>query len=435
MKQKYFASISAALLLLTTLTACDLPQGASSGTTQGSSSSLSQKKQYAATNLTAEITPADAPETEPDDVFVKAQTAFALNLMQKNLEQNSGSNVLLSPFSVMQALAMTANGAAGDTRTEMENTLGGIPMEQLNPYLCWQRKHLPENENEKLKTANSVWFRDDAERMTVEQDFLNKTANVFGAEAYKAPFDGSTVDEINDWCSGHTDGMIPELLDVIPPDAVMYLINAVCFEAKWAQIYEDAPMDHPFTLSDGSSQTVKMMYSDESAYLEDAHATGFLKYYQGGDYAFAALLPEEGMTPEAYLAQLDADALHTMLTSPENTAVSAGLPKFSFDYDTELAGNLIEMGMPRACSMGADFSGITKNDAIWISRVLHKTHIDVDTEGTKAAAVTAVEMADEAVAEMPEDPKTVILDRPFVFMIVDTENGLPVFSGVLNSVS
>ena len=128
MKQKYFASISAALLLLTTLTACDLPQGASSGTTQGSSSSLSQKKQYAATNLTAEITPADAPETEPDDVFVKAQTAFALNLMQKNLEQNSGSNVLLSPFSVMQALAMTANGAAGDTRTEMENTLGGIPI-------------------------------------------------------------------------------------------------------------------------------------------------------------------------------------------------------------------------------------------------------------------------------------------------------------------
>lgn len=421
--KKYTAAALAALLLALSMTGCGEANSASTGETPQ------------AVNLTAEIEPQTVSGTEPDAEFLSAQTAFALKLMQETAAAKPDENLLISPYSMMQALAMTANGADGETLTEMEQTLGGIPIDALDSYLYYQRTTLPQAENSKCLTANSVWFRDEGDRIQVWPGFLQKMNDYYAAECFAEPFDTETKDKINAWCSDQTDGMIPELLDKIEPAVVMYLINAVCFDAKWAHPYEDEPYPLDFHALNGAAQKAQMMASDEYRYLEDAHSTGFVKNYEGGGYAFAAILPEEGMTPTEYLAQLSPDGLRDLLLNAKSENVRAVLPQFSYDFDHEYSAVLTDMGMPSAFLPDADFSRMAKTASgeLFISRVLHKTHIDVDTEGTRAAAISAVEMTEEAAAEY-EEQKLVILDRPFVYMIVDTATNLPVFFGVLNAV-
>lgn len=373
---------------------------------------------------------------EADEDFVLGQTAFSLSLLQSTVED--GRNIFLSPYSVVQALGMTANGAAGQTKAEMEQVLGGLPIEELNNYLYTQRTEQPDTEQCKLTTANSIWFRDD-ESLTVEKSFLQKNADYYGADAFKAPFDNSTVQDINSWVNTNTDGMIPALFAPdaeIDPETMLYLIDAVAFDAKWKYpyLYEDQLETRTFTAFDGTAQTAEMLRSEEYYYLSDEHAEGFLKYYADGRYAFAALLPEEGLSITDYIDGLTAEGLHETLANPKKVMVLAGLPKFSYDYEIELSGTLTAMGMPAAFDTQlADFTAMGNYDgsSLHISKVRHLTHIDVFEEGTKAAALTSVEMNAPTSAPEPERMELVILNRPFVYCIVDTETALPVFMGVL----
>ncbi|MDE6538647.1 MAG: leucine-rich repeat protein [Ruminococcus sp.] len=384
--------------------------------------------------LTANVQSAEVQGKEADDEFINGQTEFALELFQNTVSDNE--NVLVSPYSVMQALAMTGNGADGTTRTEMEDTLGHIAFDTLNQYLYTLRTNQPNTDNCKLVTANSIWSRNDADRITVNSDFLQKVVDYYNAEVFKAPFDDSTVKDINNWCDTNTDHMIPEVIDEIKDNVVMYLINAVTFDAKWQTPYKDYgyPNKHKFTAYDGSTQTADMMYSEEYYYLEDENAIGFMKYYEGGRYAFATLLPNEDTSVVEYVEGLTPESLHNILANPQKEKVDTGMPKFSYDYDTELQEVLASMGMPTAFIGAADFSKLaqTATGQFFIGRVLHKTFIEVNTEGTRAAAVTVVEANDGGVA-MPVEKKEVILDRPFVYCIVDTETSLPVFMGTLMS--
>ncbi|MBR6106782.1 MAG: serpin family protein [Oscillospiraceae bacterium] len=424
MKYRRSMSFAAAMLLLCAgLTGCGK---------QESDTPAGQTVQAA--DLTADIKPQAVTGADPDETYCAGQTAFALKLMQETLKKQQ-DNVLISPYSVMQALAMTANGANGDTLAQMEQTLGGLPIADLNRYLYTVRTNQPNTEACKLECANSLWIRDDGDRIEAKPDFLQTTADYYGAPAYKRPFDQSTADEINSWCSEHTDGMIPHVISEIDETELMYLINAVVFDAKWEKQYENDPTDRDFKALDGSTQTAQMMYSDEHLYLTDAHACGFMKPYAGGKYAFAALLPEEGLSVTDYVAGLTPESLRKTLTGADREDVYAGLPEFTYDFDTEMTEQLSNMGMPGAFSEGADFRRMAKTDngLLYIDKVLHKTHIEVDPKGTKAAAVTAVIMTNECDAETPE-PKYVILDRPFLYMIVDTETGLPVFMGILTEI-
>ena len=169
-------------------------------------------------------------------------------------------------------------------------------------------------------------------------------------------------------------------------------------------------------------------------YLEDEKTTGFIKYYGDRQYAFVALLPKEGVTVADYVAWLNAENLHALLSSAKQTTVNAALPKFETEYDILLNDVLSQLGMPDAFSMSeADFSGMATSERgnIHIGRVLHKTFISVDELGTKAGAVTAVEMTDEC-ATM--EVYTVYLNRPFVYMLIDCETNQPFFIGTLMDV-
>ena len=361
-------------------------------------------------------------------------TDFAIRLFKASEE--SGKNTLISPLSVLCALAMTANGAEEETLAQMEEVLG-MTTKELNLYLYSYMKNLPQGDKYKLSLANSIWFTED-ERFTVKQDFLQTNADYYGADIYKAPFDKQTLKDINNWVKQNTDGMIPEILDQIPPEAIMYLANALAFEAEWSEIYEKHQVkDGEFTKEDGTKQDVKFMYGSEGTYFEDEKATGFMKRYKGGKYAFVAMLPNEGVSVSEYIASLDGESLNALLANPQYATVHTSIPKFETEYKVEMSDILQSMGMTEAFDMyNADFEGLGTSTGgnIYISRVLHKTFISVGEKGTKAGAATIVEMKDGAAAE-PTEPKEVYLDRPFVYMLVDCENNIPFFIGTMMDVN
>ena len=360
-------------------------------------------------------------------------TDFAIRLFKASEE--SGKNTLISPLSVLCALAMTANGAEEETLAQMEEVLG-MTTEELNLYLYSYMQNLPQGEKYKLSLANSIWFTED-ERFTVNQDFLQTNADYYGADIYKAPFNDQTCKDINNWVKQNTDEMIPEILDEIPADAIMYLVNALAFEAEWSEIYEKQQVrEGKFTKEDGTKQDVELMYGVEGTYLEDENATGFKKYYKGGKYAFVAMLPNEGVSVSDYVASLNGESLNTLLNNTQHTTVHTAIPKFETEYNVEMSAILKDMGMTKAFDIyNADFEGLGTSTAgnIFINRVLHKTFISVGEKGTKAGAATVVEMADGAAAE-PQEPKEVYLDRPFVYMLIDCENNIPFFIGTMMDV-
>ena len=386
-----------------------------------------------AADLMQGITPNPVFARELTEVNDTAVTDFALRLFRAGMEE--GKNTLLSPLSVLAALSMTANGANGETLSQMESVLG-MPVEELNTWLHIYTANLPREEAYKLHLANSIWFTDEPS-FTVNPDFLQTTADYYDAGIYRAPFDETTCDAINRWVKDNTDGMIPQILDQIPEDAVMYLVNALAFDAKWQEPYSEYQIrDGDFTTEDGTKQTVQMMYAEENRYLEDGKAAGFVKYYEDRKYAFAALLPEEGVTVADYVSTLTGERLQEILTSAEAVTVETALPQFTVEYDVEMSSVLQSMGMTDAFDGNlSDLSGLGSSTEgnITISRVLHKTYIAVDGKGTKAAAATAVEAVTECAMIEPE-PKQVYLDRPFVYMLLDCETNLPFFIGTLMTI-
>ena len=387
-----------------------------------------------AIDLMKGITPGDMIALAPDtEICNDAASDFAVKLF-KGCYDNG--NTLISPLSVFTALSMTANGADGETLNQMQEVLG-LSTDELNVYLYAYLKNLPQGEKYKLNIANSIWFTDD-ERFTVNENFLLTNATYYGADMYKAPFNRSTLGDINSWVKDKTDGMIPKILDEIPTDAIMYIINALAFEAEWSDIYERHQVSSGnFTKEDGTKQSAKLMYSTEGTYLEDENATGFVKYYRGHKYAFVAMLPDEDVSVSEYISTLDGKAIRAMLKEPQHLTVYVAIPKFETEYDIEMSTVLSSMGLTDAFDgENADFSrlGTSSEGNIFISRVLHKTYISVGEKGTKAGAVTVIETTDGASAVIDE-PKYVYLDRPFVYMLIDCENNVPLFIGAMTDIN
>ena len=387
------------------------------------------------TDLTADVSGSGgeavyASAAEVPAADTAALTDFGLDLLRQCAGEG---NVLLSPASVLSALGMTANGAGGQTLAQFEEAFG-LPLEELNAALS---AALPEDDGI-LACANAIWFNS-RNGLEVDRSFLQTNADWYGAGLFSVPFGSDTPKEINQWVSEHTRGMIPSILDQVQENAVMYLVNALAFDGEWVKPFDScATMQGTFTREDGTEETADFMHGEEYAYLEGEKVTGFLKSYRDGSYAFAALLPGEGVTVAEALDSLSGGAVGTMLDSVSSQEVIIALPKFTVDYDAGLEDVLPALGIVDAFDpSSADFSGIgTAADggpSLFISRVLHKTHLSVDELGTEAAAATVVEMTEGAM-ELEEPPKQVILDRPFLYMLVDLDSGLPLFLGTVMTV-
>lgn len=371
-------------------------------------------------------TPPPTNNAQPAD----EQTAiadFGVKILQQSAADNE--NVLVSPLSVYYALGMAANGAADNTLAQMENVLG-LPADQLNQYLGDYIKTMPSGDNCKTNLANGIWITPDIEPAS---EFLQTCEDIYHAEVFRSV----NPDEINSWVSKQTEGMIPSIIDEVPNNIAMYLINALAFDAKWDNKYNEYDLEEgTFMSSVINHQDATFMNAEEKLYLENENATGFVKYYKGKDYAFVGLLPKNSLN--TYLKSLTGAELTSLLSNAQKVKVETKIPAFTNDYATEISEILQKLGMTDAFNKNAaNFQpmGINVDGPVYLSRVLHKTHIEVDAEGTKAAAVTAVEEAADCAEEEPvEEIKYVYLDKPFLYMIIDCKQNLPIFIGTVNSV-
>lgn len=381
-------------------------------------------KSGAVRDLTEGISKNESASKAPDDEFKAAASSFAAELFKDNYSK--GKTTLVSPLSVLTALALVQNGAQGDTLAQLEQALGGLDRDTLNAYMRAYCDFL--TESDELKIANSVWTDSSAE---AKRAFLQKAVDSYSAQLFSAPLsDPKTVESINSWVKKNTDGMIPKIIEDADRDAVMMLINAVAFEAKWETPYTNDDIEKlEFNSYSGKSKKTEFMCSTESVYLSDSDAVGFMKPYKNGRFAFAALLPDEDVNIDDYIASLSGEKLMKIFSSAKkNEEVDVKMPKFKAEYSTQLIDTLKKMGIEDAFDRkSADFSSlIDKNDGAYIGTVMHKTFIEVDQEGTRAAAATLVGISKMSMPAI----NPVCLNRPFVYMIVDTETNLPLFIGV-----
>ena len=348
---------------------------------------------------------------------------FAVRLFKEC--ETSGENTLISPLSVMYALSMTANGADGETLSQMEEVLG-MPVDDLNNYLYSYKNSLPQGEKYKLNLANSIWVD---KTFDVKQEFLQKNADYYNIDVYKDDLNKvDTLKDINNWVNDKTDKMIPEIVDENPDDTIMYLINALTFDAEWDEKYPSQKVkDGIFTCEDGTTQDITLMYNSEFHYIEDDNARGFIKNYIDDKYAFVALLPNKDITVSEYVKSLDGAKLNQLLLNQGDMTVDTAMPKFKTEYSVKLPDTLKAMGMTDAFYPGADFS---KLGGVYIDEVMHKTFIDVNEKGTTAAAATWVGLK----KGISQTEKIIYLNRPFVYMIIDCQNNVPIFMGTVMSI-
>lgn len=364
-----------------------------------------------------------AAEQKEEIIQQDAAADFALALL-RNCE-NGEDNCILSPYSILTALAMTVNGADGETLRQFEAVLG-MPCETLNAYLhgCFAA------EGQEVASANSVWLREE-DGFALKEEFRENTQELFGAETFTAPFDAQTVAQVNAWVSDHTKQRIERIVETLD-DASMVLINALSFDAEWERKYTAADVRNgAFTAADGTMQEVKMLCGRENAYLDDGMATGFIKSYAGGKYSFVALLPNEGVDMQTYLSDLTGSKLLATIHGASEESVTTKMPKLKTETSLYLSEPLIAMGLTDAFSDAADFSRMaTENQHI--DEVIHKTYLKIDEEGTEAAAATAVLMTKSARPE--RNGRSVTLDRPYVMAIIDHETDCLLFLGVVNGI-
>ena len=380
-------------------------------------------KSGAVRDLTEGISKNESASKAPDDEFKAAASSFAAELFKDNYSK--GKTTLVSPLSVLTALALVQNGAQGNTLAQLEQALGGLDRDTLNAYMRAYCDFL--TESDELKIANSVWTDSSAE---AKRAFLQKAVDSYSAQLFSAPLsDPKTVESINSWVKKNTDGMIPKIIEKADRYAVMMLVNAIAFDAKWETPYKRSDIEKlEFTSYSGSKKKTDFMCSTENIYLKDGGAVGFMKPYKNGRFAFAALLPDENTGIDDYVASLSGDKLMKIFSSAKRgNEVNVKMPKFRAEHSAQLIDTLKKMGVKDAFdSKTADFSSLIENRDAYIAMVVHKTFIEVDEKGTRAAASTLVGVDTMSLME----PYSVCLNRPFVYMIVDTETNLPLFIGV-----
>ena len=365
--------------------------------------------------------------TGPELQLVESDNAFGMKIFKAIVEAKADSNVFISPLSIAMALGMTMNGAAGNTYEEMKNTLEfhELTEDQINGAFRSLIDLLVDLDPEVIfEIANSIWVR---LGYPVLQDFLDVNQTYFDAEIRELDFSlAEAVDIINGWIADKTHGKIEEVLDRIDPNVIMYLINAIYFKGTWTyQFDESETVDAQFTIPDGSQVSCEMMRMQCD--LDYFQGPGFQAVdlpYGNGQFSMTVLLPDPGTTVDDIAAQITPQTWSQWMSSLEETTINLGLPRFTLEWEMLLNDILKQLGMVDAFGAGADFTRINPGGNLYISRVIHKTFVEVDEEGTEAAAVTVVEMREFATPGMT-------MNRPFLFVIRENHSGTLLFMGKL----
>ena len=338
-------------------------------------------------------------------------------------------NVMISPLSVAMALGMTYNGAEGSTRTAFEQTLRtqGFTRSEINYIHNTLLTYLLEADPKVvLEIANSIWSR---QGFDVLQSFIDTNKIYYQAEVRELNFDDPAAkDIINAWVANKTHDKIKNILDAIPQEAVMYLINAIYFNGMWTYQFDTKDTYiSTFTKADNSTAQVKFMKMKEKvAYLKNDLFSAIELMYGNQKFSMCLIRPNDGKTTADVVSELNMDNYTGWMSALTKQEVNVIIPKFKFGYKELLNDPLKDMGLDIAFSDLADFTGINPGGNLLISRVIHQSFIDVNEKGTEAAAATVVEIG--VTSAGPEIP-TFKADKPFIFLIREKASNAILFMG------
>ena len=401
--------------------------------------------------LSATIVSCRKTDLSPDNLFdlpeksaqlIEADNMFGLELFRKvAAEAKPNDNTMISPLSVALALGMTYNGADGETKTEMEKTLKfyGLTKEQINnAHKALLAALKSADPDVLLEIANAIYYR---KGTTVLESFSSTNKNFYDAEITALDFNNpASLDIINGWVANKTRNKIPTIIDQLEPDLVMVLLNAIYLNGIWKNKFDESKTHNlPFRHGDGQWNDVETMNQETSLeYFSNNLFSAVHLPYGKGQFQMTVILPDENKTTADVMNALTLDNWKTWIKGfKKEDKVVVTMPRFKFAWEMQLNDILRVMGMPKAFTpFVADFSGINglKND-LYIGYVKHKTFIDVNENGTEAAAVTAVGMF---TTSMPVDPPKKIyftVDRPFIFAITEKTTGTILFIGEIRAPS
>ena len=381
--------------------------------------------------VTEPLTELPRPLTDAEAALIAADNAFAFRLLNRIAANEAAPNLFISPLSVGMALGMAYNGAAGGTQEAMAATLGlqGLSLDEVNAgyqsVIDLLRGLDPTVE---FTIANSVWHRLE---ITLAPAFLERTATYFDATVQGLDFGSpSAAETINAWVSDETRGRIDEIVTPpIPEETIAYLVNAIYFKGDWTYQFErDRTSDGPFLRPDGGTSTVPLMRSSEPIPLRlayDGEVTIGDLAYGGGAYRMTIVMPQDPADLDDLVAGLTQSQWNGWIAALDSVDLDVVLPKFTVEYDRDLADDLAALGMEVAfCDNPlADFTAMYPQGGACISAVKHKTFVEVNEEGTEAAAVTSVEVG------VTSAPPMFIVDRPFLFAIREALSGTILFMG------
>lgn len=356
---------------------------------------------------------------------------FFKTVMEENAKSGGEKNVVVSPFSLYEVLSMVANGAAGGTREKMAELLGVKPdqLEKLNEHNKANLALLNQNKSVELAVANAIYADN---RSPFKKSFTNLCHDYYQAEVENLDFaDEKVLVKINDWCKSKTRGKIAKILDKLSPLEKMVLLNSVYFKGKWDEPFEkNLNTKEPFNTISGASKTVTMMHrEDNMPYLKGKGFAAVSLKYAGLNQELLIFLPDKDQNLKAFTQQLTGENFADWQKQFAGKKVALSLPKFTINYGRDLSSSLKAMGIADAFSASADFSNLIQPPAgACISRVVQKTFIDVNEEGTEAAAVTAGVMGLTSCA-MPVEPVQFKVDRPFMLALMDSKTGEVLFLG------
>lgn len=363
-----------------------------------------------------------------EQAVVEAGNRFAFDLFRQVGATDENGNVFLSPVSASMALGMAMNGARGETLDEMRETLGygALELQQINTsYRDLTRLLVQLDPDVDMRVANSLWYH---QGFPFEESFFQVAREYFSARVEPVRMVQEDVGTINDWVSEATAGRIPTIVEQISADEVMFLINAVYFKGAWSEPFDPSmTRDEPFHLESGGTRMVPMMKaSGTQRYTRgDTYEAVDLPY---GNEAFSAtfVLPTEGLSVDELVASLDEQQWSTLVRGLQESRLDLAVPRFRLEYEQELSEALQALGMQRAFVRGgADFSGMSAShgEELYLSSVLQKTFVEVNEEGTEAAAATSVGVSVTSL------PPTLRIDRPFLFAIRENFSGAILFIG------
>lgn len=360
---------------------------------------------------------------------VAGDNVFSFKLFREVATSKEKENAFISPLSTVMALGMLYNGTSPDARAEMAAALNmsGFSDTEINEYYQLMLQALLSiDPSTAISIANSIWYRED---FSVKQTFIDINNKYYDA-VVESPF---TSDAINKWCAGKTNDRIKTIIEELPADVVMYLINAVYFKSNWQFKFDKKDTGKEiFTLGDGSSLNTDMMNQETTLpYYSDEMMQCLEMPYGNQAFSMVAMLPAEGKTVDDLVDYLDNEAYNTMLSGFQERNVRVKFPRFKQEYSISLKDPVYNLGMHLIFKEG-NLGEIAEQANIAVSDIKHKTFVEVNEEGTEAAAVTAVSIINTSASPSPQT-LTFFADRPFIYLIKEKSTGAILFIGRMDN--